>query len=130
MTFQVTALYAAIFTILVLVMATIVTANRARAKVSILHGDDMTLALWMRRHGNLIEHVPLILILMALCEARGLPVMWLHVGGIVVLVGRLTHIVGLNLTNPAAPLRITGGTLTHLPMLAAAIFLAWSSLAG
>jgi uncharacterized membrane protein YecN with MAPEG domain len=125
MTFQITSLYAAIFTVFVIVLASIVSANRARAKVSILHGDDMVLALWMRRHGNLIENIPLALILMGLCEANGLGAMWLNALGIVLIVGRLMHAVGLTVDNPAAPLRIAGGALTQLPMLAAAGWLVW-----
>ncbi|HWU18531.1 MAG TPA: MAPEG family protein [Devosia sp.] len=123
MIFQITALYAAIFTVFVVVLANVVSAQRARAKVSILHGDDMKLALWMRRHGNLVENVPLALILMGLCEANGLPGPWLHAMGIVLIVGRLAHVVGLNATNPAAPLRIAGGMLTQAAMLGAAGFL-------
>lgn len=123
MTFQITALYATIFTVFVVVLANVVSAQRARAKVSILHGDDMKLALWMRRHGNLVENIPLALILMGLCEANGLPGPWLHAMGIVLIVGRLAHVMGLNATNPAAPLRIVGGVLTQLAMVAAAGFL-------
>ena len=114
MTFQITALYAAIFTVFVVVLANVVSAQRARAKVSILHGDDMKLALWMRRHGNLVENIPLALILMGLCEANGLSGPWLHAMGIVLIVGRLAHVVGLNVTNPAAPLRIAGGAAGFL----------------
>lgn len=125
MTFQITSLYAAIFTVFVIVLASIVSANRARAKVSILHGDDMQLALWMRRHGNLVENIPLALILMGLCEANGLGAPWLHGFGVVLIVGRLMHAAGLTVDNPAAPLRIVGGALTHLPMLAAACWLVW-----
>ena len=125
MTFQITSLYAAIFTVLVVVLASIVSANRARAKVSILHGDDMTLALWMRRHGNLVENIPLALLLMGLCEASGATTLWLHAFGIVLIVARLLHVVGLSVDNPAAPLRIAGGALTQLPMLAAAGWLVW-----
>lgn len=128
MTFQTTSLYAAIFTVFVLVLATIVSANRARARVSILHGDDMTLALWMRRHGNLVENVSLALILMGLCEANGLDAAWLHAFGIVLIIARLLHVAGLSIDNPAAPMRIAGGALTQLPMMAAALWLMWTYL--
>jgi uncharacterized protein len=126
MTFTITSLYAAVFTVIVIVLANVVSAQRARAKVSILHGDDMQLALWMRRHGNLVENLALFLILLGLCEARGLDAAWLHAAGIVVLVARLAHLAGLNLTNPAAPLRIAGGALTQATMLVLSAWLVWS----
>lgn len=126
MTFAATALYASLLTLLFLVLATGVTLQRARTGISILHGTDMTLALWMRRHGNLAENLPLVLLLMALCEARGLPWAWLHAAGITVLVGRLAHAFGLSATNARAPLRIIGGALTQLVLLATSIYLVWS----
>ena len=126
MSFPVTSLYAALFTLLVIVLANIISARRGKAGVSILHGDDMTLALWIRRHGNLVENLPIALILMGLCEASGLPQLWLHAMGIVLIVARLSHLIGLNADNPAAPLRIIGGAGTQFAMLGAAGWLIWS----
>jgi uncharacterized membrane protein YecN with MAPEG domain len=126
MTFQITAFYASILTIAVIVLANIISAKRGKAKISILHGDDLDLALWIRRHGNLVENVPLALILMALCEARGLSPLWLNSMGIALLAARASHLIGLNTTNPAAPLRIAGGAVTQLAMLGAVGYLLWS----
>lgn len=42
MNFPVTSLYAALFTLLVIVLANIVSAQRGNAGISILHGDNMT----------------------------------------------------------------------------------------
>lgn len=126
MSFPVTSLYAALFTLLVIVLANVISARRGKAGISILHGDDMGLALWIRRHGNLVENLPLALILMGLCEASGLPPLWLHAVGIVLILARLAHLLGLNTNNPAAPLRIIGGAGTQLVLLAAAGWLVWS----
>ncbi|MDF2982367.1 MAG: hypothetical protein K0Q69_2139 [Devosia sp.] len=126
MSFPVTSLYAAVFTLLVIVLANIISARRGKAGISILHGDDMTLALWIRRHGNLVENLPLALILMGLCEASGLPSLWLNVMGIVLIIARLSHLIGLSVDKPAAPLRIIGGAGTQLVLIAAAGWLVWS----
>ena len=126
MSFPVTSLYAAIFTVLVIVLANIISARRGKAGISILHGDDMTLALWIRRHGNLVENLPLALILMGLCEASVLPPLWLNLMGIMLIVARLSHLIGLDVDNPAAPLRIIGGAGTQLVLVAAAGWLVWS----
>ncbi|HTV67262.1 MAG TPA: MAPEG family protein [Rhizobiaceae bacterium] len=126
MTFPVTSLYAAILTIAVIVLANVVSAKRAGAGVSILHGDDMNLALWIRRHGNLVENAPLALILMGLCEANGLSALWLNTMGIVLVVSRLLHVVGLSVERLTSPLRIAGGAGTQLVMIVAAGFLIWS----
>lgn len=126
MILQVTALYASIFTIIVIALANIISAKRGKAGISILHGDDLNLALWMRRHGNLVENVPLALLLMALCETRGLPSLWLNIMGVVLLASRLLHLVGLDAANVKSPLRISGGIGTQLSMLGAAGYLLWS----
>ena len=126
MNFQATALYASILTVMVIVLANVVSAKRGKAGISILHGDNLDLALWTRRHGNLIENVPLALLLMALCEARGLAPFWLNTMGITLVTARLFHVAGLDPTNAKSPLRIAGGAGTQLSMLGAVGYLIWS----
>ena len=126
MTLHITALYASILVLAVIGLANVVSAKRGKAGVSILHGDDLDLALWMRRHGNLVENLPLALILMGLCEVNGLGAPWLHVMGIALIVVRASHLLGLSIDRPAAPLRIIGGAGTQLAMLGAIGFLIWS----
>lgn len=58
----ITGLYAAVLTVVGLTLMNRVGRIRDRTGVSILHGDDMHLALAMRQHGNFIETVPLALI--------------------------------------------------------------------
>ena len=92
--YTVTSIYAAIFAMMAIGLANIVSAKRGKANVAILHGGDMNLALWIRRHGNFLENVRLALILMGLAEARGLPVPWLHAMGGVLTMARLSHAAG------------------------------------
>ena len=125
MTFHITALYASILAIAVIVLSNIVSAQRGRAGVSILHGDNLELAVWIRRHGNLVENAPLVLILMLLCEANGLGATWLHAMGIVLVAARVAHVFGLSADRPTSLLRIVGGAGTQLVMLAAVVFLLW-----
>ena len=65
MTLQITALYAAILTLMYLALTYYVINGRVAADQSILHGDDMNLATKIRRHGNFAEFVPMALIVMA-----------------------------------------------------------------
>jgi uncharacterized protein len=124
--FQATAFYASILTVLVIVLANIVSAKRGQTGIAILHGDSLDLALWMRRHGNLAENLPLALLLMALCEARGLTPLWLNAMGVTLVVARLLHLVGLDATNAKSPLRIAGGVGTQLAMASGVGYLVWS----
>lgn len=126
MLFSITSIYAAALAVGVIILANIVSAHRSRTGISIFHGDDMRLGLAIRRHGNLAENAALALLLLALCEARGLSPLWLHAMGLTLLLARLANVVGLDATRPTAPLRIAGGAGTQLMMLAAAGYLVWS----
>jgi uncharacterized membrane protein YecN with MAPEG domain len=126
MAFQVTALYASILAIAAIILSVMVSARRGRTGVAIMDGGNPQLALSIRKHGNFVESVPFAILLMALAEARGMPATWLHAIGILLLVARLIHVFGINLNNPADPLRVAGAVGTHLSMLGAVIFLLWS----
>jgi uncharacterized protein len=124
--FAITSFYTALLAIGAIVLANIVSARRGKTDISILHGEDMTLALWIRRHGNFMETVPLALLLMAFSEARGAPVNLLHGMGIVLILARLSHVFGMSVTNAKHPLRILGGVATQIVMLAGIGFLLWN----
>lgn len=125
MMFHVTARYAALVALGVILLANVVSARRGRAGISILHGDDLGLALTIRRHGNLIENAPLMLILMGLCEASGLAAPWLHAMGLLFLAARAAHAAGLSAEHLMAPLRLAGGIGTQVAMLGAVGYLLW-----
>lgn len=77
-----------------LMLPAVVTSG-SRTKVDApFRGDDLDLALWMRRHCNLVENVPVALLLTALFEARRLALPWLNAMGIVLLGAPLLHLVG------------------------------------
>lgn len=126
MAFQVTSFYASILAIAALALAVTVSTKRGKYGVSILDGGHPELALWIRKHGNFAEAVPFALLMMALAEARGMPALWLHVIGALLLISRLAHAYGLSNENPTEPFRIGGTIGTHLTILGAVGYLAWS----
>lgn len=126
MTFQITSIYAAILAIAAVTLSVLVSMRRARHSVSILDGGHVDLAVAIRRHGNFIETVPLILILMAISESRGMEAFWLHAVGMTVLAGRLLHALGLKANRAYHPLKALGMAGTLLPILALSIYLLMS----
>ena len=129
MTVSITALYAALLGIMMIVLRTHVSVLRGKSGISILHGDNMVLAESMRRHGNFIENVPMNLLLMGFAEMLAAPAGLLHFAGASLLAGRVIHVFGIDHTRPAKPARIIGGIFTTASMLAAAAFIFWSRLA-
>jgi uncharacterized protein len=85
-----------------------VTSSRPNFNTSIGDGGNSALLLKIRRHGNFIEWVPFVLVLMILAEAQGVGSTWLHAAGALLLIGRVAHPFGLKIDNAGHPLRYVG----------------------
>ena len=84
-----------------------------------MDGGNNQLAERIRRHGNFTENVPFILLLMALAELDGATSLWVHISGILLIVGRLLHAAGLKHDQPTAFGRVAGALITFLAALVA-----------
>ncbi|KJV36270.1 MAPEG family protein [Luteibacter yeojuensis] len=122
---RITGLYAALLALLMLGMAVRVMLLRRNTSIGLGDGGNRKLACAVRAHGNAIEYVPLALILLLVLELnQTLPVL-LHVFGIVLVLGRITHAVGLSATPGMSAGRAVGAGLTLFVMIAMALMLAW-----
>jgi len=120
MAVPITALYAGILALILVVLGIQVGMMRMRKGVSILHGDDMELAQVIRRHANFTEAVPFPIILMGLIELNGTSRLTLHALGTALVLARLMHPVGLVHDRLRSPLRGLGSGITTLVTLIAA----------
>lgn len=122
MAVPVTLLYASVFALLAFILSFRAGAFRGRTGISILFGEpaNVELAERVRAHQNLLEYVPMILIVMAAIEASGGSVLFLHAAGIALLLARLAHAVGLRHDNMAHRGRGIGAAGTALVTLAVA----------
>lgn len=118
-----TTLYALILIAIWFVLWIRVTSARSALNCSIGDRGDLALLQKIRRHGNFIEWVPLVLVLMVLAEAQGADALWLHAAGILLVVGRLAHPFGLQIDNAGHPLRYVGNGTNILAVLVLAIAL-------
>jgi uncharacterized membrane protein YecN with MAPEG domain len=100
-----------------------VTSSRPTYNASIGDAGKPDLLLKIRRHGNFIEWVPFVLLLMILAEAQGAGRVWLHAAGILLLIGRVAHPFGLKIENVNHPLRYVGNGTNILAVLVLAIAL-------
>lgn len=98
---HITLLYAGLLGLLFLLLSFWVVKRRAQFKVMIGEGEAPELLAAIRTHGNFAEYVPLTLLLMALCELAGAGGLWLHLGGGMLLAGRVLHAIGMQI--PKAP---------------------------
>ena len=108
----ITALYAGLLTPLFISLAIRVIRERRGAQVSVGHGDNAWLLRKMRVHANFAEYVPLALLLMGLAESVKSDARLLHVAGIILVVGRIVHAIGLSRQPESIPLRVIGMVAT------------------
>lgn len=122
---RITGIYAALATLLVLVLALRVSAIRHGKRVGIGDGGDPDLLRRVRAHANALENLPLALILLLLLELNQTAPPWLHGFGCVLLLGRVLHAFGMSLQSGASFGRFVGTLLTWLAMFAMAVLLLW-----
>jgi len=121
MPFKITAIYAGLNGIILLVLAIRVARQRGISKAGLGTGGDAALERTIRIHGNAVESIPIVLILLGLAEACGSRPPMLHGIGIALTLGRLFHIWGLTRSSGASFGRVAGMSLTWLALAVGAI---------
>lgn len=109
-TLPIASLYAIPLGTIYLILWVNVVRTRAALNVSIGDGGDIALHERIRRHGNFVEWVPMVMILLILAETQGASSTLLHVVGGLLLLGRIIHPFGLHANKPAHVLRLVGNS--------------------
>ena len=127
MTLSITALYAGIMMIFALALSFKAGGFRGSTGISVLFGDpvNMELAERVRIHQNFLEYVPMAIILMGILEINGGNATFLHVFGVVLIISRIAHAIGLKHDNMGHPGRFIGAGGTALMSMAAAVYALW-----
>jgi len=121
MSVAITGLYAAIFGLAIIVLGVSVSMMRVPKKIEHGDGGDERLRRVIRTHGNFAEFVPLALLVMLILEIEGGSATLLHGLGIVLIVARILHVVGMIGEQDIRPARAGGALLTHLVIGVAAL---------
>ena len=119
----ITTFYAALLGLLYIVLAYLVVRARDRNEITLGLGEQEQLLQPVRVHANLVEYAPIFLILLLLAELGGSSKWILHLTGMLFVVGRVLHAVGLS--GKAGPSfgRYWGTVLTWLMILGLSIYL-------
>lgn len=117
MEFTTTPIYALAIAFIYLALWFRVTSYRGANSISIGDNGDKTLLLRIRQHGNCAEWSSFILIMMILAEGMGAPSLYLHITGVLLLIGRIAHPFGLKADNAGHPLRYVGNGTNILASL-------------
>jgi uncharacterized membrane protein YecN with MAPEG domain len=98
MTLAITGLYASILAFVMIGLGYRVVRLRRKYRVGVLDGGHHELTQAIRIHGNATEWVPIVLILFACAESLQLTPWVLHGLGIILVLSRILHILGLRKT--------------------------------
>ncbi len=119
----ITSLYAALLALLVVALSFNVVRMRGKTGVSLGHGEHPGMLVAMRAHANAVEYLPIALILMACYELEHGWLVLLHLIGILLVLGRVAHAVGLARSAGTSAGRAAGYVLTILAILIATVAL-------
>ena len=117
----ISALYAGLLTLLVVLLGLVVINLRRSLRVGIGDGGNHDLARAVRVHGNAIENIPLFLLLLVMYELNRGSVTWLHIFGAVFFISRVVHAWGLFSSSGASMGRLVGAVGTYACLLGLAI---------
>jgi uncharacterized membrane protein YecN with MAPEG domain len=112
----VTLITASVLGLIYMVLMLRVVRLRLGKRVSMGDGGNAELQARIRAHGNFAEYVPLLLVLMALLELGGVDRAWLAVSGVVLVLVRVAHAVGMHRPAPNA-FRFVGAVGTFVLMI-------------
>jgi len=118
----ITALYAALLALLLIVLGLRVVGLRRRLRVGLGDGGQGTLQQAVRVHGNAVEWALPVLLLMLVAELNRASPLLLHAAGIALLVGRLLHAAGLGRSAGGSPGRVLGMVVTIAALATLAVF--------
>jgi hypothetical protein len=125
-----TALYAALVGLLAAALTVRVILGRVKTGIQAGDGGSAELGRAIRAHANLTEQAPLALLLIALVEVLGMPIMFVHALGGVLVLARLSSAWGLSHSLDASQARQSGAGLTVLVVLAASLLILYRLFVG
>lgn len=109
---MITATYAALLALLFITLSVLVILQRRRARVSLGDAGNAGLQRAIRVHANFSEYIPLALLLIYFVETTTALAWLVHVLGVSLLIGRLSHAWGVSHQKEDFRFRVAGMMLT------------------
>ena len=122
----VTALYAGLAGVVLVVLAALVSRLRRRHHIGLGDGDNRELQRAIRAHGNAVEWLlPGVLLLLVADLNRAGPLL-LHLCGVALIAGRVLHAIGLSRSAGASFGRMAGSLLSWGAVVVLALWNLWA----
>ncbi len=130
MSLTITAIYASLAGLLLLVLSFRVVRSRRKLSVGLGDGGQESLLRAQRAQANFTEYVPIALILLAVAESQVLTGWLLHTAGAILVLARLLHAWGLSQSSGRSFGRYWGTLLTWMVILALSLVNIFASFSG
>lgn len=125
---QVLPIYAALLALIFVALSVRTLRLRRTLKIAIGDAGDLRMLRAMRAHSNFAEYVPLALFLLYLVEISDATPILIHVLGLGLLIGRLSHAFGISRDNEQYQYRVAGMALTLTVLLASSAYLLFAAV--
>lgn len=117
------ALYTGVLILMGIVLQVRVIGHRRSKQIGIGDGQDKELARAIRVHGNFSENVPFALAGLIMLALIGAPAVVIHGVGLLIVIGRLAHAVGLSQSAGSSLGRVGGMIMTFSALIITALAL-------
>jgi uncharacterized membrane protein YecN with MAPEG domain len=117
------ALWVGLHLLLLLVLSVLVVRQRRLHAVELGHAEIPELERAIRAFGNASEYIPGGLVALAALALVGAPPWLIHLSGLVLFAGRVTHAVGLSRSGAASLPRAAGIVATWVAYIVAGVAL-------
>lgn len=122
-------LYAGLLGLLLIALSVQVVRARRRFRVGLGAGTDEGMQQAMRVQANFTEYVPYAVLLLVLAELTGLPAAAVHGAGVLLVVSRVLHAVGLSGSPGRSFGRFYGTAGTWLVIVGLSLWLVFATTA-
>ncbi|MFA9462452.1 MAPEG family protein [Thiohalorhabdus methylotrophus] len=122
---QVVALYGALLALGFVALSIRTLSLRRRLRIPVGDGENPLLARAIRAHANFSEYVPLALLLLYFVESVGASGWLMHGLGLMLVVGRSVHAVGVSRVSEDYRFRVFGMALTFTTLIVCSLYLLW-----
>ena len=122
----VTALYAGLVGLLLLILAARISGLRHKLKIGIGDGGDRLLERAIRAHGNAVEWGLPAIVLLLVADLNRAPAVLLHLCGLAIIVGRVLHAFGLSRAGGHSFGRFSGSALSWGAVAVLAVWCVWA----
>lgn len=121
-----TALYAGLVALLLIVLAAAVSRLRRKLKIGIGDGGSKELHRAIRTHANAVEWAVPAILLLLVAELNRAPLLLVHACGVAIIVGRVLHAFGLSRSGGYSFGRMTGSAASWGALAVLAVWSIWA----